>query len=170
MNYQFDPPPEWLLEAARNAQGLVDSPAIAAAIDVAQRLTPLIQDIQARADALDPVRSTLEHLASFNSVASVLERQRGTMAIIAGTANWAVPTPPDLKKAEATLLAHLPETDVQIEEVAQAVAGIEADPKWRELIERMTSTLKKADLTKVPRAAIPVLMYWWLCHRPVASR
>jgi hypothetical protein len=33
------------------------------------------------------------------------------------------------------------------------------------LIERMTETLKHADLTKVPRVTIPILLYLGLCHQ-----
>ena len=101
---EFDQPPEWLLGAARIAQEYVDNPAVVAAMDAAQRITPLMKDIQARADAMETVRSTLEHLANFNSVASVLERQRSAMTEIAFRLRGPVPQTAELEQAEATIL------------------------------------------------------------------
>jgi predicted Zn-dependent peptidase len=135
---KFDQPPEWLLGAARIAQEYVDNPAVVAAMDAAQRITPLMKDIQARADAMETVRSTLEHLANFNSVASVLERQRSAMTEIASRLRGPVPQAAELEQAEATILNQLPETEEEVEEVAQAVAEIQVDPGKRSMIDRLT--------------------------------
>lgn len=74
-----------------------------------------------------------------------------------------VPTPQELHEAQEALRRNLPETPEQVEEVEQRAATITADPEQRKLIERMTGTLKQADLSKVPRATIPILLYWGLC-------
>jgi hypothetical protein len=151
---EFDQPPEWLLGAARIAQEYVDNPAVTAAIDAAQRIAPLMKDIQARADAMETVRSTLEHLASFNSVASVLERQRSAMAEMAFRLRAPVPQTAEVEQAEATILSQLPETEEDVEEVAQAVAEIQADPGKHGVINRLTGGLRRSDVAELTPLAL----------------
>jgi hypothetical protein len=105
-------PPQWLLDAAANAQRYVDTPGVAAAIDAAERLTPLMDSIQAHIDAFESTRPALDHVGSFSGVVSLLQRQQDTMAALVARPEWAVPTPADLEKTEAVLLANLPDTRV----------------------------------------------------------
>jgi hypothetical protein len=132
------------------------------AIDATRRLGPLMEDIQARADALNSARHMLKYLTDFASATSVLRRQEDTLAKIAGIQEWPVPSDADLEKVETELAALLPETDEEIQEVARGVASIQADPEGRKLIDRMTGGLKRADVAGITPWAVLVLVTWLL--------
>jgi len=160
----IDPPPEWLVDAARIAQQYTSDPAVAAAAETAQRIAPPLNDIQARVDAMEITRSALDHLASFNSVASILERQRSAMAEIAFRLTIAVPQVAELEQARTAVLSQLPETEEEVEEVAQAVAEIQADPRKRRVIDRLAGGLKRSDVADLTPLALLVLLAWLLFH------
>lgn len=145
----------------------------------AQQLASLARDAQQMADmqkraakfarSLQPhlptVQETLRQMAELNGTAGIVNRQREAMASITTSFKAApVPTPADLHEAEAALRCNLPETPEQIGEVAQLAESISADSEGRTLIEHITRALTRADLSEAPRVAIPVLLYWWLCH------
>jgi hypothetical protein len=168
----IDPPPEWLLDAAEIAQQYASDPAVTAAADTAQRIAPLLKDIQARVDAMEITRATLDHLPSFNSVASILERQRSAMAEIAFRAVGPVPQAAELEQAKATILSQLPKTEEEIKEVAQAVAEVQADLGKRRVINGLTGGLKRSDVAELTPLALLVLLAWILFHvagLPVAA-
>lgn len=134
----------------------------------AQPMTALAEEAIRFAEIIKPhwpvIRETLRHVAELNSAAGILARQREAMATIeASFRPLPVPTPAELEEARASLQLNLPATPEQIEEVEHRAATITADPERRKLVERMTDALKQADLSKVPRATIPVLLYWLLC-------
>ena len=112
------------------------------------------------------LQEALRQMAGLNSTAGILARQREAMAAIqSGFTDWPVPAPAELEEARASLARNLPETPEQIKEVGQLAEAITDDPEQRKLIERVTGTLKKADLSRVPRVVIPVALYWFLCTR-----
>jgi hypothetical protein len=109
-----------------------------------------------------PLQDALRQIAESTSVSGILTRHQDAMAAIASR-TWPVLTLPELEEARASLRRNLPETPEQIEEAGQRAATVAADPEQKKLIERITSTLKHADLSKVGLLAIPVVLYWWLC-------
>jgi len=134
-----------------------------------QGLAPLAEKATTFAQSIQPywpaIQRTLRQMAELNSAAGILARQQDTMATIAASFQpLPVPTPQELHEAEVALRARLPQTPEQTQKVAQVAELITTNPEQQKLIERMTGTLKQADLSKVPPIAIPVLLYWWLCH------
>jgi hypothetical protein len=145
----------------------------------AHDLGPLIRDVQqvveVQRDAVELVRSlspflpvvqdALRQMAEWNSPSGILARQAVAMAAIeASFLSRAAPTPAEMEEARASLQRNLPETAEQAGEVEQRAATIAADPEGRKLVERITTALKQADLSKVPRAVVPVVVYWLLCR------
>jgi hypothetical protein len=145
--------PEEIQRLMRQAQALVS---------LAEKATTFAKSIQPYWPA---IQQTLRQMAELNSAAGILARQQGTMATIAASFQpLPVPTTQELHEAEVALRTSLPQAPEQIQEIVQLAESITVDPEQQKLIERMTGTLKQADLSKVPPIAIPVLLYWWLCH------
>ena len=159
---------------ARNAMDLYEPFSRQLARQIAEMIASLQPDLRvlheavqqiaysAIGEALQPV---LRQMAEINSASGILVRQREAMASIAAAFQaLPVPTAQKLWEAEAALRDNLPETPEQVKRVEQLSETIAADPRQRELIRCAVDTLERADLSKVPPAAVSALLYWWLCH------
>jgi hypothetical protein len=162
-------PPDWLLEAVRIARREYrDSWEIAAAMEAAQRepgpmtdLKTLNDYLRARAKVRRRVEESLTRLTDLNSLASILERQQDAMWM-AQLQTPRVPQAAELQKAEASLLARLPKTEEDVQQVAQAVAEIQADPKKRSMVDHLTGGLKRSHVAGLTPFALLVLLAWLL--------